>query len=288
MTPNPKNNFIRALIWFLLSLVVGCCNDAVMKYLGTRMDSWQVAFFRCLFGTLTLLPLMLYQGRQSFVTQRPWLHLLRGGLLFAAIGLWSQGLQTSPITTATLISFTIPIFVLVMAAVVLREQVPWPMWITTFMGFVGITCVLQPSGQVWHLTSLSFVAAAILFSLLDIINKRYVTHEPTLCMLFYATLTATLLLAWPAWGVWKAPTMAEVLWLLALGVGSNLILYFILRAFALASASSLAPFRYLELPLSAGLGYLLFQELPKASSYMGAAVIIPSTLLVVYYQSRKG
>lgn len=286
MTSSPSN-FTKALAWFTLSLLVSCCNDVIMKYVGAHLSPWQVSFFRCLFGTATLLPFMCYQGRQAFATQRPLLHLLRGSVLFAAVGLWSQGIQASPITTATLMSFTIPIFVLIMAAIVLQERIAWSVWIATLLGFVGIVFILQPDGHIWHLGALSFIAAAILFSLLDIVNKKYVTQEPMLCMLFYSTLIATILTAWPAWRVWQTPALIEIFWLLVLGIGSNLILYFILRAFALTEASTLAPFRYLELPLSAGMGYLLFQEIPSAHSYVGASIIIPCTLFVVYHQNRK-
>ncbi|MEL6539431.1 MAG: DMT family transporter [Bacteroidota bacterium] len=282
-----SSNFIKALTWFILSLVVSCGNDAIMKYIGVRLSPWQVAFFRCLFGTITLLPLMFYQRRGGMITQRPLLHLLRGGLLFVAVGLWNQGVQTSPITTATLMSFTIPIFVLIMAAILLQEQVVWSVWLATLLGFVGVVLVLKPEGNAWHLGSLSFVASAMLFSLLDIVNKKYVDQEPMLCMLFYPTLIATVLTAWPAWGAWQPPTPTEIAWLLVLGIGSNLILYFILRAFSLVNASVLAPFRYLELPLSASAGCILFQEFPSTHNYVGASIIIPCTLFVVYHQSRK-
>lgn len=283
-----NTRYLSATLWFVLSLVVGCANDAIMKYVGTRISPWQVTFFRCLFGAMTLLPLMLYHGRASFKTQRPRLHLLRGGLLFVAISLWSHGLQEAPITTATIMSFTVPIFVLLLAPILLKEQVTWPMWLATLIAFSGIVLVLQPSDWSFQEASLLFLLAAMLFGLLDVINKKYVTQEPMLCMLFYSTLVATVLLALPAAYAAQMPTRHELGCLLVLGIGSNLILYFLLKAFSLATASSLAPFRYVELLISMGAGYVLFQELPSSHSYWGAAIIIPCTLFIGYYQGRKG
>lgn len=280
--------YLKAVFWFVLSLVVSCGNDAITKYLGERLHPWEIIFFRFFLGALTLLPLMLYQGKKSFKTHRPLLHLVRGIVVFLAMGLWSQGIKAAPITTATIMSFTVPIFVLLLAPVLLKERVTWPMWLATLVGFAGIILVLQPDAQSFrlHSASLCFLLAAMLFGLLDIINKKYVTQEPMLCMLFYATLVAIALIAFPAAHVWRAPTSHELLWLLALGVGSNLILYFLLRAFALADASSLAPLRYLELLISINVGYILFQELPNSHSYLAAAIIIPCTLFIGYYQSR--
>lgn len=279
--------YLKAVLWFVLSLIVSCGNDAITKYVGTYMSPWQVAFFRCFFGTITLLPLMLYQGQVSFKTHRPLLHVMRGGLLFVAISLWSHGVREAPITTATIMSFTVPIFVLLLAPIFLRERVTWPMWVATLVGFGGIVLVLQPSSWSFYGTSLFFVLAAGVFGLLDIINKKYVTQEPMLCMLFYSTLAAIVLLALPAIYAGTMPPKHVIPWLLVLGITSNLILYLLLKAFTLTSVSSLAPFRYLELPISMGVGHLFFQELPSRSSYLGAAMIIPCTLFIVYYQHRS-
>jgi S-adenosylmethionine uptake transporter len=231
---------------------------------------------------------MLYQGRVSFQTHRSLLHVIRGVLLFVTISLWSHGVKEAPITTATIMSFTVPIFVLLLAPIFLKECVTWPMWMATLVSFGGIILVIQPTQGSFHSASILFVLAAALFGLLDIINKKYVTQEPMLCMLFYATLTATILLIFPAMRAGTIiPTGHALLWLLALGIGSNLILYFLLKAFTLTSVSSLAPFRYLELLISMGGGYLLFQELPSRNSYLGAAIIVPCTLFIVYYQHRN-
>jgi S-adenosylmethionine uptake transporter len=212
---------------------------------------------------------------------------MRGGLLFVAISLWSHGVKEAPITTAAIMSFTVPIFVLLLASIFLRERVTWPMWVATLIGFCGIVLVLQPSSWSCWGTSMLFLLAAGVFGLLDIINKKYVTQESVLCMLFYSTLVSTILLALPALYAGKMPTQQALWWLLVLGIGSNLILYFLLKASALASVSSLAPFRYLELLISMGVGYLFFQELPDSNHYLGAAIIIPCTLFIVYYQGRS-
>jgi S-adenosylmethionine uptake transporter len=268
------------------SLIVSCGNDAITKYLGRYLHAWEIAFFRFLFGVVTLLPWMLYQGKRSFKTSRWQLHLIRGLVVCVAIGLWGQSVKTVPITTATVISFTVPIFVLILAPVFLKERVTWPMWLATLIGFLGILLVLQPNSTSLNKESFYLIMAAGLFGLLDVINKKYVTNEPVLCMLFYSSLVATLGVIIPALQHWHTPNTQALLWLAALGGGSNLILYCLLRAFSLANASSLAPFRYLELLISMGVGYSFFQEMPSKYTYLGAIIIIPCTLFIGYYQSR--
>ena len=282
----PLLNYFKAIVWFVLSLMMSCGNDALTKYVGTHISPWQVTFFRCFFGAITLLPFMLYQSRVSFKTQRPWLHVMRGGLLFVAMSLWSHGVKEVPMTTATIMSFTVPLFVLLLAPIFLQESVTWSVWIATLIGFGGIVLVLPPINWSFSNAFIRFFLAAMSFGLLDIINKKYVREESMLCMLFYSTLAAALLLAFPAMYAGNMPTGHTLLWLLGLGIGSNLLLYFLLKAFTLTSVSSLAPFRYLELLISTGVGYVFFEDLPTRSSYWGAAIIIFCTLFVVHAQQR--
>ena len=282
-----KLNYFKAVGWFLLSLTISCSNDVLTKHIGTRLGPWQVAFFRCLFGTATLLPLLLSHGRAAFKTCRPVLHALRGGLLFMALGLWCCGVQAAPITTATIMSFTVPIFVLLLSPLLLQERVTARLWLATLVGFLGVVCILQPSSSTFPAAAGAFGLAAGLFGLLDVINKKYVTQESVLALLFYSTLVAALLLALPAMWASTVPTVCELGWLLVLGLGSNLILYCLLRAFALASVAALAPFRYLELLLAVLAGYWFFAEVPGRHFYLGAALIIPSTLFIVHSAARS-
>ena len=150
MIQNRLPSYAQAMGWFTLSLMVSCLNDALMKYMGSLMSPWRVAFFRCFFSVATLLPCMLYSGRTAFFSGSPWLHIARGGLLFLSISLWGHGIQGASITTATIMSFTVPIFVLLLAPVVLKERVTWPLWVATLVSFGGIFLVLQPGHDAWE------------------------------------------------------------------------------------------------------------------------------------------
>ena len=71
-----------------------------------------------------------------------------------------------------------------------------------------------------------------------------------------------------------------------LGCGGNLILYCLLKAFAATEASAIAPFRYIELILSAGLGIVVFNEIPTLALCLGSLIIIPCTLFLMYSETK--
>lgn len=72
----------RGALWMLLACSVFSAQGVTVKMLGTRLDSFQIAFFRCAVGLLTIEPFIvgpyLTQGATAlFMTGRPWVHLAR-------------------------------------------------------------------------------------------------------------------------------------------------------------------------------------------------------------------
>ena len=275
--------YFIGISWFILSLLISSVNDIIGKYISTNISPLETAFFRFLFGTLSLIPFIFYSGLRSIKTSRPTLHFIRGFFLAIAIFLWIKGLSTSQVTTATIISFTIPIFILILAPIFLGEKVSMKLWIVTIIGLIGIIITLNPSEFNFNTNSFLFVIATVLFASLDIINKKYIIKESMLSMLFYSSLVTTVLASFPIFmnrAIWQTPKASDLVYLMALGAGSNAILYCLLKAFRVVKASSVAPFRYLELLFSLGLGYVVFNDLPNYTAYIGASFIIPCSLYI--------
>lgn len=237
-------NYLIGISWFILSLLISCINDVIVKYVSYSLHPFEIAFFRFLFGTLSLLPFMLYYGRKSFYTSRALLHFIRGAILFIAISIWCLGLNIIPIVSATLLTFTIPLFVLILAPIFLGEKVKLELWILTVVGFIGIIVVFQPTASDFNPLSLIMFSSAFLFALLDIINKKFVIQESMLSMLFYSAVVTTLLGFLPALYFWQNPTLHDLILMFGLGAGSNLILFCLLKGFALVDVSAVAPYRY--------------------------------------------
>lgn len=286
MTSKNRIYFI-GIGWFLLSIVSSVVNDTISKYTGMRMHSFQVAFFRFAFGALTLIPFIAYYGTEKLRSSRPIVHITRGVLLFLGMTAWTYGLTIAPVTTATVMSFSIPLFVLVLAIFFLNENIIWQRWLVTIVGFVGVVITLGPQSDDFNPHVLIFVLAAIAFSTLDIINKKFVIQESMISMLFYSAIVTAILAIPPAIYYWTTPTMNELMLLFVLGASSNVILFFILKAFSLVDATAVAPYRYLELIISSTAGYLLFDEVPTANLWIGAVILISSTLFIIYSENKK-
>lgn len=280
-------SYFIGVAWFVLSLFSSSINDVITKYAGIRLHSYEITFFRFMFGTMTLLPFIMYYGISTLKTSRPTVHFLRGLLLFLGICGWTYGLTLVLVTTATVVSFTIPIFVLILGVFFLNESVIWQRWVVTLVAFMGLVINLAPNAEDFNPEVLIFVVSAMAFAILDIINKKFVIQESMISMLFYSAIVTALFALPFALPYWITPTIEELILLFILGGSANLILFFLLKAFAATDITALAPYRYFELVVSAIIAYIVFNEIPTEATLLGALIIIPSTLFIIYSEKKE-
>ncbi|WP_341787312.1 DMT family transporter [Rickettsia endosymbiont of Cantharis rufa] len=278
--------YLTGIGWFLLSLVSSSANDVMSKYLGTRLHSFEVAFFRFFFSSIVLLPFVAYYGKNTLKTSRPFVHMLRGLLLFFGMTSWTYGLTIAPVTIATVVSFSIPLFTLILAVFFLNENIIWQRWVVTIVGFMGLVITLKPHTEDFNPEILYFVLAAISFAMLDIINKKFVVKESMISMLFYSAIVTSVVSLPVASQYWLTPSSFELALLFILGSSGSLILFFLLKAFSMVDATATAPYRYLELVISTIAAYFIFNEFPDKSTLHGAIIIIPATLFIIYSEKK--
>lgn len=261
-------------------------NDILFKLLGERLPAVEITFLRFFFGALTLW-LSAKMLNSSLKTTHIFIHFVRGTFLFTGMAVWGLGLTLIPLTDAIVINFTIPILTLILARIMLNEKFDTYRWLVTLIGFSGVVLVTGMTQADFNPQCLVLLLSALLFACCDILNKFYVNKESMIAMLFYTALFTALIGALPAYYVWVTPSFNEIMLTLLLGLGANAILFFILKAFERVDASATAPFRYIELLLSACSGYIFFNEIPRLSTWLGALLIIPATIGLILHESKK-
>jgi len=188
-----------------------------------------------------------------------------------------------PLTDVAALQFTIPLFLVVMAAPILRENIGPHRWWATAIGFMGMLVIVRPGyipigiGAVALLLSSIFYASSLTAT--KILSR---TDSPNL-VVFYMTVIFVPMSFVPALFGWVAPGLDDVVPLLVLGITGFTAHLCIIRSFAAADASFVIPFDFLRLPMSAVAGFLLFQERPDVWVWIGASIIFTSA----YYNTRR-
>lgn len=282
------STYLRGAFWFILVSAISALNDTLVKAVGSRLPPIEVAFFRFFLSMVTLLPFMFAQGKAAFVTPHWRVHGVRSLLLFLAIAPWCYGVIQLPLTLVTTVSFTTPLFVLVLSALFLKERVGSHRAFATLLGFSGIVVSAQPTTSGLNLTVFVLVASTCMFAMLDVLNKKLlIKNETLLSMLFFSAAGTTVLSIPFALADFLMPTLQELAFLVLLGAGANLILYCLLKAFESVDLSALQPFRYVEIMFTGFFGWAFFSEIPGLSTLLGAALIIPATFYIVCYETWR-
>ncbi len=257
-------------------------HDFFVKILAQDLHFWQITTNRFFFCMLTLIPFLLYSGKKQLQTKIIPFHFYRGALLVAATALWCYGMEGVHLTTATVITFANPLFVLLFSSFLLQEKLTKLRIGMTIFGFLGVLFIVLTNKFVLLQGNAEYmVIAAALFALSNIANKKYAKDETIQSMLFYPALFGLILSAYFAMPYWKSVSLKQLGLCVLLGVSANLILFCIIRAYRKIDVTFLAPLQYVEIIPSLVLGILFFHEMPSLYTAIGAVMIILSSLFVI-------
>jgi drug/metabolite transporter (DMT)-like permease len=259
---------------------------ALVKLLGQRLDSFQIAFFRALTGALFILPFMIRQGPAAFRFERPWLHLARGLAGSAAMMCGFYSFVYLPLADATAISFARALFLVPLAMIVLHEAVGGRRWAATLIGFLGVVIVAQPSGTFAFAALVGAFGAFLVAVAVVLVKILTRTNHPN-TLLLSSGIIGTVATAVPAALYWQMPTWEEVVLLLAMGafgVGAHSCF---IRAYRVGEATALAPLDYTRLVFAGALGFILFADVPGPHTLAGSVIIVASTLYITYREAQK-
>ena len=143
MAPN-----VRGAIWTVLAAALFSCMATLAKFLGGRLDHFQVTFFRTLTGLMFILPFLVGNGRQGWKTNRLGLHVLRGVLGNMGMICGFYALIHMPLADANAITFARALFVVPLAVIFLSEVVGVRRSVATAVGFIGVLIMLRPTGTI--------------------------------------------------------------------------------------------------------------------------------------------
>lgn len=277
---------VRGAIWILLAALLFSSMGALVKTLGARLDSFEIAFFRCLFGLFAVLPFLGREGLAGVKTKRLSGHLLRAVLGVGAMFCGFYAVTHLPLANAAAISFTKPLFMILLAVLLLHETVRMRRWIATAIGFGGVLLMVRPGPEGFEFAALVALSGALLVSAVQILVKSLAVTERPVTILVWFGVFSTLAALGPAIIVWKTPTLVELGMLVAVGAlgasGQSLTI----RGLRVAEAAAIAPFDYARLLFAAGYGFLLFGEVPTVWTVAGALVIVSSTLYIARREAQ--
>ena len=253
----------------------------------------EVVFFRSI---LALLPILIFQYvrgelSQALSTGRPMAHLLRGSL--GVVGMTTNFLTISllPLTEATTLTYAVPLVLVALGALMLKEKVRLFRWSAVIVGMGGVIIVAWPRltlfaggaafGSAQTLGLLAALAAILSMSVATMANRLLVnTERSTTIVLYFSLVSACWALLTLPFG-WLMPDPMGWVILLTTGIAGGLGQIFLTESYRYGDMSVVAPFEYTSIVLAIGFSIVLFGDWPTAHTLVGGAVIIAASLAIV-------
>ena len=259
----------------------------VIRHLQGKYSVLEMIFLRSAVSLLLILPWAVHAGVMHLRTRRLGLHVFRNVVHYLGNVGWFIGVTLVPLADLSALQFTVPLFTIVLAAIVLREAVGAHRWGATFVGFIGALVIIRPGFVEIGAGTVAVVLSAMFYAASQVSTKALSRTDSPNLILFYMAVIFVPISAVPAAFDWTTPDFEDTVPILLLGVFGVLAHACIIRAFAAADASFVMPFDFLRLPIAALFGFVLYLERPDIWVWAGAVIIFGATYYISWHEGRS-
>jgi drug/metabolite transporter (DMT)-like permease len=284
------DRILPAIALRLVSVVFFALMNAAIKLAEQHGASVvEILFFRQFGAALLVTGVILSgPGLPSVATRRLPAHIVRAIVGLSAMAMTFNGIVALPLAEATTIGFTVPAFATILGAAVLREPTGRWRWGAVIVGFLGVLIVAQPGGGHVPLRGAGFaLAGAFGTACVTILLRQIGKTEAALTTVFWFSVLSLVPLSVFYAPVAQAHGLVGWMALAAVGTLGGCAQIAMTNSLRLGPVSVVVPMDYSSLLWATLLGWLLFDTLPAAATWIGAPVIIASGLVIVWRETVR-
>lgn len=291
----------RGILHLCLGVLVFSLQDAIIKLISGSYPITQVVAMRSVVAVPILLALVHVEvGWRAIVSPQFWPLVARGAILFVSYTAYYLAFPALPLADAVALYFTVPLFVTALAGPVLGERSGWRVWLAIIVGFGGVLVMLQPGSGLFEWAALLSLVSALMYGTSMLMARRLGTSESASVMSFYqqwtflvGALALGLLIHALAPGEmqhpslrflvrpWVMPTPLDALLMGSCGVVAAIGTLLLTSAYRITRANLVTSFEYTGVLWAPMWGFLFFAEVPRASTVVGALLIVGAGLVAL-------
>ncbi|WP_156208577.1 DMT family transporter [uncultured Megasphaera sp.] len=270
----------KGVIYMILSALSFSIQNVIVKELSYTMGTGEIAFFRGLFSAIIILGMMKAQGIHFSKEDRGTL-LFRGVMggsgmicLFIALG-------GMPLADVSILSQLSAFFVMIFAAIFLKEVMPKNSFIPLVVIVIGACMVVRP----WNFSSFNIYSIFVLIQAIcaaaayTTISKltgsgKHHQYEIVFYFLACACLSGIILMG----GNFQVPTAWEWFLYIALGVITVIAQVLMTDAYACANPVVVSFVAYIAVFFNAFWGFAIFDEVMTTMTILGGICIVGGSM----------
>jgi drug/metabolite transporter (DMT)-like permease len=284
------NLTMQAAFWMLGAIFSFTTMAIAGRELSASFDTFEIMLYRSAIALLIVIVLAYSTGTYRQVGLGAWrTHLVRNIFHFTGQNLWFYAVAMIPLAQVFALEFTTPLWVILLAPILLGERLTFIRGIAAAMGFVGVLVVARPDMGSVNPGVLAAASCAVFFALTYVFTKRLTrTESITAIMLYLSGLQLIFALLSAGYdGDIAIPRVADMPLLALIAVCGLLAHFCITKALTIAPATVVAPFDFARLPIVAVAAMLIYGEAMDVWVFVGAFIIFAGNYLNIWFETRK-
>ncbi len=275
---------LKGGVALLASAMAFSLMSVCVKHINGRIPVAEIVLIRAVIS-LVITRLLLKRAKISPWGKNKKLLFLRGLLGTCALFCVFEAIEKLPLAAATVIQYTYPTFTSIAAWLLLKEGIGHRVGLAVLIGWIGITMVVQPgwissNPALLPATSVSIgLAGALLTSLAYICVRKLSETEHSLVIVYYFPLISIPISIPFIFEQGVVPIGIDWLWLLGIGIFTQLGQVCITRGLKLLPAAQATSINYVQVLFSALWGVVFFSEYIDNWTIIGAILIFFATLI---------
>lgn len=281
-----RNATFTGIGMMLLGIMLFSINDVLGKWLVATYTVGQLLLIRSAAALAVIAPFVVKQGlSRTLRPERPGLQLLRASLSAVEASLFYLAVSYLPLADTMTIWMAGPVWVVLLAALLLGERVSVARWLAALAGFAGVAITLAPTGASLSMPAMVALFGSVLFAAMMIAGRK-LRGTPDVTLVAWQTLMTMLMGAALIPFGWVMPTLLDTALLALLGIVAMIAHICVTRSLKLAEASVVVPYQYTLILWALLFGWLVFGDWPTPAMLAGASLIVVAGLVLLLLERK--
>jgi drug/metabolite transporter (DMT)-like permease len=285
-----QQNTRLGIYLMIATTVVFAVQDGISRHLVANYNVYMVVMIRFwVFAAFAMALAARSPGglRAAVRSHRPYVQIFRGVLLVFEVCVMVVAFVKLGLIESHAVFTCYPLLIAAMSGPLLGEHVGWRRWAAIGVGFVGMMIILRPGFSVFSPWALLPLLSAFMFALYGLLTRLVAGRDSASVSFFWTGFAGAVAIT--PFGVTHFQMMQPLdwCWMAALCVTAIIGHWLLIRAYAVAEASAIQPFAYLQLVFASMIGVFLLGETLHANLVIGGAIVVGAGIFTLWRQAAK-
>ena len=272
-----KSDPLKAALWMTGAMISFTLMAIAGRSLASELDTFEIMMYRSFIGIFLVLAFSFYFETINEVNlNKIRLHFIRNLMHFIGQNLWFYAVIFVPLSQMFAFEFSTPVWVALMAPFFLSERLTLVRISAALTGFIGILIVARPDLSHISFPIIAAALCAIFFASTSVATKLLTREQTVTGILFWLVFIQAIfgLLTAGFDGDITIPSVANMPWVVLVGICGLAAHLSITKALTLAPAIIVMPLEFLRLPLISIVGFFVYNEGFQWQVWLGALIIL--------------